>query len=147
MKITRILAVMSLCALAACGGTTSPQPAISSTSLPAIVASPQGQSIVTALTQNFAPGINTAIANASAKVASSKDAELVGEALAWAPVALNLFGGFTGLPASDIAALKAGAASASALLKNPPADLGSAIAQALGAYQAVTGALKPALGA
>lgn len=145
MKITRILAVTSLCALAACG-TPAPSPVISSTSLPAIVASPQGQSIVTALTQNFVPGINKAIANVSAKVASSGDAQMVGQALAWAPVALDLFGGFTSLSATDIAALKAGAASASAALQNPPAGLGSAIAQALGAYQAVTGALKPTLG-
>lgn len=135
-------------ALAACG-TPSPQPVtppVVSTSLPAIVASPQGQSVITALTQNFAPGVNAAIANVSAKVASSSDAEFVGEALSWAPTALSIFGSASGLSAQTVAALSAGATSASAALKNPPTTLANAIADALGAYQAVTAALKPALG-
>lgn len=147
--LRKTAAVAILLALAACqpaSTVTTTTPAPAPTTLTGIAASPQGQSVITALTQNFAPGINTAIANVSAKVASSGDAEFVGEALSWAPTALSLFGSVSGLSSQTIAALSAGATSAAAALKNPPTTLANAIADALGAYQAVTGALQPALG-
>lgn len=134
---SRALCAAALVLLAACSGTTA--------TLSGLVASPVGQSLVVALVDNLMPGVDQAIANAGAKVAGSKDAQMVAFALPWAQQAIDYFAPALGVPAAELAKIDAGVKSAEALLAAPPSDLSGAIAAAAGIYQEIVADLRPAL--
>lgn len=136
MLFAGALGVAGLGGLAACSNVSG---------VSGLAATPIGQSLITALVTNLAPGINQSIANASAGIASSKDAAIAAYALPWAKQALDFFGVAAGLSTTTIAELDSAIVTAESLLANPPANLSAAIADAAGVYQQVVSALAPAL--
>jgi hypothetical protein len=109
-----------------------------------LAASPVGQALITALVDNLAPGIETSLANAEKGLASNKDLQMIAYDLPWAKQALDYFGPAF-LSPETIAKLDSGIVTAEATLANPPADVGSAIVQAVSIYQQIVSDLHPAL--
>lgn len=121
-------------ALAACGGAAT---------VSSVATSPVGQSLINALTNTLVPGVNAAMAKGVG--AAKPELDVAAYVLPWADDALQKLGPDVGLGAAQIAKYHADVQTAEALVANPPADIGSAVADALQVYQRIVGALKPAL--
>jgi hypothetical protein len=135
MKIRAFITATALVvSLAACGSAPSglaTSPVVDSV----------GASLINALTDTLAPGLNAAIAEGAQ--ASQADLNTIAYWLPWAQKAVDYFGPTLKMPAADIAAIDAGVAQVTADLANPPSNVGSVVAEAAALATKVTAALQP----
>ena len=96
-------------------------------------------SLVNALTNALAPGVNTAIAQA---VTDSQGAiNFLNYSLPWAQDAIDKLGPLFKVPAATITKIDAAIVIAEADLKNPPTSVGAAVAEAVNTFNEVKAAL------
>lgn len=156
--LRKTAAVAILLALAACqpgptSATTTPAPAptvptTATGALTAVVTSSVGQSLVNALVNKLAPGVNTTIAKVTTgSAATVADLNNMAFALPWLQAAVDAFGSYVGMSTTDIAAIDAAVPTLVAQLQNPPANVGAVLADAAALWGKTIGTLAPALGA
>jgi hypothetical protein len=103
------------------------------------VPDPVEQSLVNAMTNTLAPGVNAAIAKGVA--AAGPEINAMAYALPWAEKALDTLGPPLGVVPAKIAALDGLIRTAEADLANPPTSAGAAVVEAAAAWQQVRAVL------
>ena len=119
--------------------------ACSPTMISGLASTSVGQSLLNAMVDTLAPGVNAAIAKGVA--AAGPELATMAYALPWARAALDFFGLAAGISLVTLAQLDVDIVNAETLLANPPTTVAAAVADATMVWQEVSAALQPAVAA
>ena len=100
-------------------------------------------SLIDALTNTLAPGVNTAIADGVN--VTQKDIDILVYAMPWLQKAVDVLGPVAGLSASWVSVTDATIVAVEVDLKNPPKSIGQVAVDATALWSQVKAALAPAL--